>query len=52
MGHPFFIYWSVDATSSDYAGDSTFWQRLVGIFDTLMHLPARTRWHRMFHTVH
>jgi len=52
MGHPFFIYWSVDATSSDYAGDSTFWQRLVGILDTLMHLPARTRWHRMFHTVH
>ena len=52
MGHPFFIYWSVDATSSDYAGDSTFWQRLAGIFDTLMHLPARTRWHRMFHTVH
>ena len=52
MGHPFFIYWSVDATSADYSGDSTFWQRLVGIFDTLMHLPARTRWHRMFHTVH
>lgn len=24
MGHPFFIYWSVDATSADYAGDSTF----------------------------
>ncbi|HEX3543497.1 MAG TPA: signal peptidase I [Candidatus Acidoferrum sp.] len=52
MGHPFFIYWSVDATSADYAGDSTFWQRLAGIFDTLMHLPARTRWHRMFHAVH
>jgi signal peptidase I len=52
MGHPFFIYWSVDAISSDYAGDSTFWQRLAGILDTLMHLPARTRWHRMFHTVH
>ncbi len=49
MGHPFLIYWSVDTT---YAGDTTFWQRLVGIFDTLTHLPARTRWHRMFHTVH
>ncbi len=49
MGHPFLIYWSVDTT---YAGDSTFWQRLVGIFDTLTHLPARTRWKRMFHTVH
>src|ERR1700736_2824766 len=33
MGHPFFIYWSVDATSSDYAGDSTFGQRLLGILD-------------------
>ena len=49
MGHPFLIYWSVDTT---YAGDTTFWQRLVGIFDTIMHLPARTRWKRMFHTVH
>ena len=52
MGRPFLIYWSVDATSSDYAGDSTFAQRLAGIFDTLFHLPARTRWHRMLHTVH
>lgn len=49
MGHPFLIYWSVDTT---YAGDTTFWQRLAGIFDTLIHLPARTRWKRMFHTVH
>jgi signal peptidase I len=49
MGHPFLIYWSVDTT---YAADTTFWQRLAGIFDTLIHLPARTRWNRMFHTVH
>jgi signal peptidase I len=52
MGRPFLIYWSVDATSNDYAHDSTFWQRLAGIFDTLAHLPASTRWHRMLHTVH
>ncbi len=51
MGRPFLIYWSVDATSSDYA-QTTFWQRLIGIFDTLAHLPARTRWSRMLHTVH
>jgi signal peptidase I len=51
MGRPFLIYWSVDATSGDYAA-STFWQRLVGVFDTLAHLPARTRWSRMLHTVH
>jgi len=51
MGRPFLIYWSIDATSSDY-GSSTFAQRILGIFDTLMHLPARTRWSRMLHTVH
>jgi signal peptidase I len=51
MGRPFLIYWSIDANSNDYS-DSTFGQRLVGIFDTLMHLPARTRWTRMLHTVH
>jgi signal peptidase I len=49
MGRPFLIYWSVDTS---YAADTTFWQRLSGIFDTLVHLPARTRWKRMFHTVH
>jgi signal peptidase I len=51
MGRPFLIYWSVDATSSDYT-QTTFIQRLVGVFDTLAHLPARTRWSRMLHTVH
>jgi len=52
MGRPFLIYWSVDATSSDYAGDSTFLNRLAGVFDTIRHLPSRTRWGRMLHTVH
>jgi signal peptidase I len=51
MGRPFLIYWSIDASSADY-GSSTFAQRIVGIFDTLIHLPARTRWSRMLHTVH
>ena len=51
MGRPFLIYWSVDATSGDYA-DSGFWSRLVNIGDTLLHLPARTRWGRMLRTVH
>ncbi len=46
------IYWSVQATSDDYAQNSTFLQRLAGIMDTLTHLPARTRWNRMLHTVH
>lgn len=51
MGRPFLIYWSVNATSSDYTA-STFWQRLLGVFDTIEHLPARTRWSRMLRTVH
>ena len=51
MGRPFVIYWSVDASSSDYA-QSTFFDRLIGVFDTLAHLPARTRWSRMLRTVH
>jgi signal peptidase I len=51
MGRPFLIYWSVDANSTDY-GETSFLQRVLGIFDTLMHLPARTRWSRMLHTVH
>ena len=51
MGRPFLIYWSVNATSADY-GQSTFVQRLRSVFDTLAHLPARTRWSRMLHTVH
>lgn len=51
MGRPFLIYWSVQADSADY-GQSTFFQRLVGVFDTIVHLPQRTRWSRMLHTVH
>src|ERR1700736_4771016 len=52
MGRPFLIYWSVEAKSSDYGGDTTFWSRLSGILQTLVHLPSRTRWSRMLHTVH
>jgi signal peptidase I len=51
MGRPFLIYWSIDASSADY-GNSTFGQRILGILDTLIHLPARTRWNRMLHAVH
>ena len=51
MGRPFLIYWSVQSNSTDY-GQSTFLQRLLGVFDTLIHLPQRTRWSRMLHTVH
>jgi signal peptidase I len=52
MGRPFLIYWSVDAKSADYSKESTFWSRLSGVFETLAHLPTRTRWSRMLRTVH
>jgi signal peptidase I len=51
MGRPFLIYWSINANSADYA-TANFGERILGIFDTLIHLPARTRWNRMLHTVH
>ncbi|HUN63626.1 MAG TPA: signal peptidase I [Candidatus Sulfotelmatobacter sp.] len=51
MGRPFLIYWSINASSADY-GSSTFAQRILAIFDTLIHLPERTRWNRMLRTVH
>ncbi len=51
MGRPIVIYWSVDATSSDYT-DRSFVGRLVSVADTLIHLPMRTRWGRMLHGVH
>jgi signal peptidase I len=51
MGRPFLIYWSVNATSADY-GLTTFGERLRGVLDTIVHLPARTRWSRMLRTVH
>ena len=51
MGRPFLIYWSVEATSAEY-GEPSFWARLTGVFETLAHLPGRTRWKRMLHTVH
>ncbi len=51
MGRPFFIYWSVEATSADY-GEASFGGRLKGVVQTLTHLPERTRWNRMLHTVH
>jgi signal peptidase I len=51
MGRPFLIYWSVEASSADY-GQSSFFQRLKSVIDTLLHLPQRTRWGRMLRTVH
>lgn len=51
MGRPMFIYWSVEATSSDYT-DRTLWGRVTGMAHTISRLPAKTRWGRMLHGVH
>lgn len=50
MGRPILIYWSIEGSGGD--SDSTFWSRLAGVADTLVHLPSRTRWSRMLHLVH
>ena len=51
MGRPIIIYWSVQATSGDY-NDRGFAGVIRGIGETLLHLPSRTRWRRMFRQVH
>jgi signal peptidase I len=51
MGRPILIYWSVEATAADY-NDRSLVNRLVGLADTIIHLPKLTRWSRMFHGVH
>jgi signal peptidase I len=50
MGRPLLIYWSVEATSDDYA-DRSLRGRLAGVASTLAHLPAKTRWNRMLRPV-
>jgi signal peptidase I len=50
MGRPVLIYWSVDATTADYS-DRTFVGRAVGLVHTLIRLPGKTRWRRMFQAV-
>jgi signal peptidase I len=50
MGRPVVIYWSVRSTESEYTNTS-FLGGLEDTFETLIHLPTRTRWDRMFHTV-
>jgi signal peptidase I len=51
IGRPMLIYWSVRATPEDYT-DRSLSGTFLGIEDTLVHLPSRTRWHRMLREVH
>ncbi len=51
MGGPVVIYWSVDTPDDSLEEDEGFRARLHDFMDTLLHLPSRTRWGRMFHQV-
>jgi len=51
IGRPMVVYWSVEANSEDYA-NRTLGGTLHGIWDTLLHLRTRTRWHRLLREVH
>jgi signal peptidase I len=50
MGKPFLIYWSINATEGDYQ-DRGAWGTIESIAATVVHLPSRTRWHRLFREV-
>ncbi len=51
MGRPVVVYWSLDLATEDYS-DRSIAGRLVGLVHAVLDLPARTRWGRMFRTVH
>jgi signal peptidase I len=48
MGRPVVIYWSVQGARAEEADGN--W--VSSFVDTILHLPSRTRWSRMFHQVH
>jgi signal peptidase I len=51
MGRPVVIYWSVQGTNDDETNQNlNGW--FFNVLDTVLHLPSRTRWSRMFHEVH
>lgn len=51
IGRPLFIYWSFDTTEDEY--NRTSWSdRLQSIFHIIVHFFDKTRWWRMFHSVH
>lgn len=50
MGRPMLIYWSVEATSEDYA-DRTLPGRLSGLGRAVAEIPSRTRWNRVLDRV-
>jgi signal peptidase I len=51
MGRPMVIYWSVQANSDEYTNEGVS-GTLLEILEAFIHLPTRTRWHRMLREVH
>jgi signal peptidase I len=65
MGRPVMIYWSLEDTGTDEDERDLRGRghrlaamlllirgRMLALADTLLHIPTRTRWGRMFHEVH
>jgi len=50
MGRPLLIYWSVEATTEDYA-DRSLPGRITGLGRAVTELPSRTRWNRVLDRV-
>jgi len=50
MGRPILVYWSIESTSDDYS-DRSWVGRIVGLGHTVVNLPRKTRWHRLFRFV-
>jgi signal peptidase I len=50
VGRPVIIYWSLNSTSHDYQLTGT--ASLKRMFQTLVNLPRKTRWERIFRTIH
>jgi signal peptidase I len=51
VGRPVVIYWSVQGARDD-EGERSLNGWLLSFLDTILHLPSRTRWSRMFHQAH
>ena len=50
LGRPWVLYWSLDLNRIDYQTTGAV-NRLVGILQTVLTLPVKTRWRRLFTVV-
>jgi signal peptidase I len=49
-GRPLFIYWSFDASTSDYLAE-TAWEKFKFALSTALNFFSRTRWDRTFRPI-